>query len=686
MQRKLFWHLALLTLLNAYLAFSTTYLAQAEVYIPWSDKNSGETLKETLNTFQKLSVQNPSVAKALTNKRKSLAIVFVPGILGSALTDKNGRMIYGDLSDPSTLISRLELPKNLIDETVESGVQAKLLRSLGPMDLYGEAIDNMQKWASDNQIKFITCGYDWRRDLRSGARDLEKCITQQLDTQHQDIVMIAHSMGGLVSWIWATKHEHGNYSPDKRLVQMTILGSPLRGSCEIVRMVQSGYIQPTRNESVKIRSDFKPLKTLTEKFVDAFTNGVSAQFTQGIRPLVLTWPGAMELSPPISNVPDQVSCVGVPSSDDKPAGTPETSYYDPAFWNLPAGKQMLRKGNGPESYTAPASLLSVLNKAKSFRNEFKAEQLAAPSWSYYSRIWMVPSEAGYRAPNISEADKWSTVWGDGRVPYTSALNSPDSYVFSHRMGVESVHGNLPADPNFFDDYFGNRLPQAITAVWAVDMMKSAIEHPQWIDEYAKLKSQGPDVSQIRAAIEPTGVVDKESAFLKQALISTTEFNSKICKKQGKCPSSYAEAKATVEAAPTNLKLTTKLTQYSAAARLLGKEDVKFAYAEGNRGLALVQNKDWQGASVSLQQAQTNLQSFSLQKEVPSKVDIQFNDVLQRNLGRSLIETGQCKAAEPYLRATADSSAYSKDALSKPCNDQESGLQYCFDIADYCKAL
>lgn len=55
-------------------------------------------------------------------------------------------MIFGDLSDYKTLISRLQLPDNLIDESTESGIKAELLLSLGPMDLYGDAIGPMQQW------------------------------------------------------------------------------------------------------------------------------------------------------------------------------------------------------------------------------------------------------------------------------------------------------------------------------------------------------------------------------------------------------------------------------------------------------------------------------------------------------------------------------------------------------------
>lgn len=660
-------------------------LAQSQSYIPWPNKASGETLIATLDTFQKIGIKSPDVAKALSDRRNSLAIVFVPGIMGSALSDKSGRVLYGDLSDPSTLISRLELPARLIDEAAESDVEARLLRSLGPMDLYGDAVDEMSRWASDNKVKFLTCGYDWRRDIRAGARDLERCLNQGLDAKYRDIVLVAHSMGGLVSWVWATKHEQRQYSLNRRLLQLAVLGSPLTGSCEIVRMIQSGYIQPKRDDELQLRSDFKPLKHVKEKFVDAFTNGVSAQFTQGIRPLILTWPGALELSPRPSDVPDQISCVGVPAGDEKPAGTPGISYYNVEFWSLPAGRQMLRKGGGPDSYAIPPSLLSVLEKAKEFRSTFKAEQLQAPSWLYYSRVWMVPAEAGYKAPNISEVEQWTPAWGDGRVPYLSATNSPNSHVFSYRFGVESVHGNLPADPNFFDDYFGTRLPKALAAIWAVDMMSLAAENPEWVDAFAKLRPYGADTSQVRTAIEPTSVVGKESALLKTALAMTTDFNSLICTKRGECSSTYTEAKETVAAAPVTMTTLASLTHYSAVANSLGAGSSLYPYAEGNRGLALAKRLDWAAAAVSMQRAEISLQSISAQKPTPSPAEVAFSDVLQRNLGKSLMEAGQCKAAEQYLRATVDSWPYAREALSKRCNDVESGLQYCFDTSDYCRS-
>ncbi|UUZ76921.1 hypothetical protein LP414_05755 [Polaromonas sp. P1(28)-13] len=139
---------------------------------------------------------NPEIAISLANRKKRLAIVFVPGILGSKLTSADGKVIFGDISEVKTIISRLELPAKLIDENAESGVRAELLLKLGWVDLYEDATNPMREWANAHGVQFVTCGYDWRRDIRAGTRDLERCLQRELNDGPRDVVLIAHSMGG----------------------------------------------------------------------------------------------------------------------------------------------------------------------------------------------------------------------------------------------------------------------------------------------------------------------------------------------------------------------------------------------------------------------------------------------------------------------------------------------------------
>ncbi len=48
--------------------------------------------------------------------------------------------------------------------------------------------------------RVVACGYDWRRDIRAGARDLKRCIETAPELKGiEALIVIAHSMGGLVT-------------------------------------------------------------------------------------------------------------------------------------------------------------------------------------------------------------------------------------------------------------------------------------------------------------------------------------------------------------------------------------------------------------------------------------------------------------------------------------------------------
>jgi len=652
-------------------------------YIPWGNAAEGATLIATLKSFSQIAAGNADLKERMARQRSGVAVVFVPGILGSELAGSDGKNIFGEVEDVPTLVSRLQLPETLVDETAESGITAGVLRSLGGMDFYGDAISAMEKWATDNGVGFVACGYDWRRDIRAGARDLDRCIAR-LSSQYKDLVLVAHSMGGIVTWVWAGKQARGEYASDRRVLQVTLLGSPLRGTCEIVRMIQTGYVQPKRDEQLQPNQNLKAwAKTTFESMVDAFKNGATARFTDGIRPLILSWPGALELSPPASDDGLSVSCVGVPAPLDATFGTPGTSYYDPEFWSLPAGQQMLRIGTGPQHHPAPPYVAKVLKKAKEFRKDFQPKELTYPAWLYASQIWLVPDKARYRAPYVSEPDEWSTDIGDGRVPWESATNRPDETVFRHIMGLNSVHGNLAGDPNFFDDYFSYRLPQALAAVWVSDLAREAVDRPQWMDALARTIKSGPDRAQVRVALEPKEA-PQPTPLTQKALSAVADFNSKLCNLRGDCASTYEAARDKVKLAPSSRRETAALAQYGAVVRSLDSTDRGFSLAEGQRGLALARTQDWRAAAASLRRADSGMKELESAQVRLSGKENEFGAVVRRNLGKSFLESGQCKQAEPYLREAAETLSWAKDALTKPCNDYESGLQYCFDTGTYCR--
>lgn len=325
----------------------------------------------------------------------------------------------------------------------------------------------------------------------------------------------------------------------------------------------------------------------------------------------------------------------------------------------------------------------MLGKAEEFRTTFKVQKLKAPTWLYYSQIWLVPSEAGYRAPHISPPSQWAMVWGDGRVPAVSALVADNPTVFSYRKGLSSVHGNLPADPDFYDDFFRKRLPDIFNATLAVGMLKDALSKADWIRAYSKLPDTGPDSAQFQAIMEPLAAKGSESESLLASIATVRSFNQRLCAQRAGCAQSYGKAKLLTAAADTSKM--TKLMQYGSVARSMSRSHPDYAYAEGNRGLVLAKSTEWSAASVSLSKARESISEIQADaSEVGFKVDSNFVNVIDANLGKSLYEAGQCQAAEPYLRKSVDHWSFAKVALAKPCNDEPSGLQYCFDVHDYCR--
>jgi triacylglycerol esterase/lipase EstA (alpha/beta hydrolase family) len=83
--------------------------------------------------------------------------------------------------------------------------------------------------------------YDWRRDNRAAAHQLAAKSKQWLTGQRQTypdakLVLIAHSMGGLVSWYFL--EVLGGWRDTRRLITF---GTPYRGSLNAVDFVANGF-------------------------------------------------------------------------------------------------------------------------------------------------------------------------------------------------------------------------------------------------------------------------------------------------------------------------------------------------------------------------------------------------------------------------------------------------------------
>jgi hypothetical protein len=186
-------------------------------------------------------------------------IVLLPGITGSELK-KNGKVVWG--------WSGRALVKNLLtgggafvkdlwveqdsptEESLDDGVTASsllddlhVLPGIWKIDGYGAVAKFIaSEFAVVEGKNFFRFPYDWRRDNRSSARTLKKRTDGWLRQWRSDsgnpqakLILIAHSMGGLVSRYFLEVLE--GWRDTRALITF---GTPYRGSLNAVDAIANG--------------------------------------------------------------------------------------------------------------------------------------------------------------------------------------------------------------------------------------------------------------------------------------------------------------------------------------------------------------------------------------------------------------------------------------------------------------
>jgi len=160
-------------------------------------------------------------AAAIKPASKAPTVYVLPGLLGSKLGVTRNKQTELHWFDPTTLI-----PGKLTELTIG---KRRSMRAHGVM-LPGYIKLKMMLEIAGFKTTFHP--YDWRRS----ARDLGKQFAEVLtDDSAKDIMIVAHSMGGLVARV-ALKHLSG--AKVSRVVQ---LGTPNLGSFGLVQALRACY-------------------------------------------------------------------------------------------------------------------------------------------------------------------------------------------------------------------------------------------------------------------------------------------------------------------------------------------------------------------------------------------------------------------------------------------------------------
>jgi pimeloyl-ACP methyl ester carboxylesterase len=200
---------------------------------------------------------NASEAQPVNARRVDDVVVLLPGILGSVLS-KDGDDIWsssrgalfqallhgaGPIAD---LVLEDDRPE---DDDAHDGVTADrligdvhLIPGLWTIDGYSKISERIRSFDGIEPGKnYFEFPYDWRRDNRVTSRRLCRKANAWLDAWQEQghpnarLVLIAHSMGGLVARHFLEVHEGW-----RRTRKLITIGTPYRGSLQALDFVSNG--------------------------------------------------------------------------------------------------------------------------------------------------------------------------------------------------------------------------------------------------------------------------------------------------------------------------------------------------------------------------------------------------------------------------------------------------------------
>jgi outer membrane protein OmpA-like peptidoglycan-associated protein/pimeloyl-ACP methyl ester carboxylesterase len=226
-------------------------------------------------------------------------IILVPGIMGTRLIDpKTSQLIFnptGVFLSPDTRksriggrgfgrfaanVSRLQDMSLPLMPATDSNIpntdkfkvyksKADRVKNFGNLvpDFYDELAFTLSSDSFAQQIgkrvRVYACGYDWRQDNALSVSRLDSVVDQALqETGAKKAIIIAHSMGGLVSRYYCHIGAPGKAKGEDKVRSLILLGSPTHGSPKAYRTLKTGI---TYSDDLEIRTLFFDLVTDAQK-------------------------------------------------------------------------------------------------------------------------------------------------------------------------------------------------------------------------------------------------------------------------------------------------------------------------------------------------------------------------------------------------------------------------------------
>ncbi|MBK8943542.1 MAG: alpha/beta fold hydrolase [Polyangiaceae bacterium] len=222
---------------------------------------------------------DPSAQTQLSAPAGKIPIIIVPGIMGSRLEDSSGKRIWNPMgrptdpmaywdpgavaADKTRLFDRQPLLPGKIAQNDVGFMSSTVLYRCAPiygiysciLDFYGELA-----WALHEQLpgllkergstlvaKVYVAGYDWRQSNADSANThLAPMVTRALaETGAEQVVLVAHSMGGLVARYYARNN------PSK-VGAYIALASPHLGAPQPFTRLKQGVVKEKNYDDISM--------------------------------------------------------------------------------------------------------------------------------------------------------------------------------------------------------------------------------------------------------------------------------------------------------------------------------------------------------------------------------------------------------------------------------------------------
>lgn len=163
-------------------------------------------------------------------------LVFIPGILGSELSDGSGNVVWGNRNSLSNYAS-LDLLSN--GKALKASGLVSSINVLGPfwtIHQYDDLLGLLRDLGFEDGKTLFLFPYDWRLSNFETSKRLDEFVSSTPALREGNFDIVAHSMGGLVTRIWMA--EHGGAGKVHKVIY---LGTPFLGSMNSLDTISNGW-------------------------------------------------------------------------------------------------------------------------------------------------------------------------------------------------------------------------------------------------------------------------------------------------------------------------------------------------------------------------------------------------------------------------------------------------------------